>query len=268
MVICLNKVKKMEKIWSSIIKNGVFVTLALGASYLVSFYYQEGILAFYGIPLSYMELNIINVVKVFALTVIFLMFFFSISAPVFINSFGWNDYLIMKIIRGLLIVSSVIAIELTFFEKLTGVSFLSIKMFAVYAFYCVALPAMKVNGKMPYREKWLQYCNMMEEKDCKKCNFIGFNLTHKKYHEISFLLFFLIIICGVCNYAGRTQAKLQESYYLANNYDNKAIVYHTQNYCVLMENENGILKNIYEIVPTDELGTMSLEKIGPLKREI
>lgn len=73
--------------------------------------------------------------------------------------------------------------------------------------------------------------------------------------------------CNTFELAGRNYAENIEEYYIAVDFNNKVIVHCTNDYYVLMEQNENVLGYSYQIVPSSEIGTIVLTDIGKLEKQ-
>lgn len=252
-----------KKILDIMLSNGVFISVCIGVAYLLSFYYQSGKLNYYGIPHIYMEFDIINILEiailVFSVTIV-VMFPIVYLINISINIY---DHRIQSIVTLALGVVIAIGVDLFVNKRLTLMTLVYFIIFMLYTGFQLLCPLIFVKSKKTYKEKWIEYTEKSHVEETPPDEVSRFCFS-KRIMFIPFYVLLFAILCVAFSIAGSKSVANQEIYYIANDYDNKAVVYYTKDIYVLMPYNGNTLGNSYEFVDAKEIGELSMENIGVL----
>ncbi len=259
----------MKKFANTILENGIIVSLALGAAYLFSYEYQEGILGTYGVPLEFIKIDIIDIVEIFVMLLgafyITLLFFNGI-----LNLFtGVTDYKLYNIVRWLLLYGVCAGVDILIFHKISKLSSMFGIVFLIYLVIELLSPLMCFREKISYKQKWLKHSEKLLEDDKKSVeeyNRGHFNNLRKNTGKFLVVIYIIYLLCLGFNLAGQQEAETKTEYYIADNYENKVVVYSTDEYYILMDFENEENKKVYQVVSVDDIGVLSLKEIEPFEK--
>lgn len=260
----------MKKLLDKIIENGIIISLFLGLAYLFLYRYQKGKLSYYDIPLIYIDLSLSNVIEIFV-TILLVVYFLYLSLRTIVDSTPQiKQYKTRKIIfftiAYVIYVGIVFVIVETWTVACTSVTIIYLLCIIVN----FISPLFIKDKKLSYKEKWAMNSKSMEERDAKeheqRNNGFFANISDG-VSKLGIITCILVSLSSTFALAGEQSAKSMEEYYIANDYDNQVIVHYTQDVYILMPYEEGLLKNEYLIVPSNDIGKISKEKIGVLKLE-
>ena len=259
--------KRIKKFIKTLIDNGVIISIALGTAYILTYYYQKGKLSHYGVPLTYIDLSLNSILNVFTITLSA-----GYSVVIFINiilenSFGVYDYKAYKIIVRTLYFGVFTLFFITLNGKLTILSLLLIVFYVITLVSDIIMPIIKIKDNSTYLNKWRKYSLYVKNKNEEKREIKEkglFSTAKKDFLLIAFFVCILLVLCNSFYSAGIENAKDTEAYYIASDYSNRIIVHNTAEYYILMDvNDNSLVKK-YQIVPIDEIGTISYKHTGRL----
>lgn len=256
----------MKKIFNIIIENGIVISLFLGLAYLFTSQYQKGKISYYGIPSVYIDLSLSSVIET-CFTILLILYF----AFIFLNAITTSPFIYKSYIGEKNIISTIIFAM--FMAILIGVlkrfNYLFVAIIIVYLIFLLGntlAPVFLIKGKLPYSQKKKMYLEEKEkefrEKVKKDESFL--KRVFKKTTNILYFACFIVFMCSVFKTAGSQDAKNATVFYIANDYQDKVIVHNTSDYYILMEVENSKLLDTYQIVPSNEIGTITMKEIGPL----
>lgn len=258
----------MKKIFSIIVENGLIISMSLGLSYLLSYYYQKGKLDYYGIPLIYMDLSLQNIVAIFAIVVTIIYTAVLSVSPVLILATGTRDYRMIKIWTMLISTAIVFGMEIALMRTFPIISFVFLALIVIYSVVQIIITLVKVKEKCSFVQKWEKYSAIKLNGDVQKNERLStgiFSGASKKSQYIHVIVAVVVILGTMFNLSGSHDAKSCAEYYIAQDYENKIIVHNTKDYYILMEREDGFLKREYQIVPAEEIGNIYYEYTGKLK---
>ncbi len=256
----------MKKIFNVIFENGIVISLFLGLAYLFTFQYQKGKITYYGIPSIYIDLSLGSVIET-CFTILLILYF----AYIFLNAittspFESNSRIGENNIMSTVIFAMFMAIMFGVFKRF-NILFGIITVGYLAFLLCNNLaPVFSVKGKLSYSQKKKMYLEKKEkEQENKAKKEESFLKDVLKYPtKILFFACFVIFMCYVFKMAGEEDAKNTTTFYISNDYQDKIIVHSNSDYYILMELENNKLLDTYQIIPSNEIGTMTMKKIGPL----
>jgi len=125
-------------------------------------------------------------------------------------------------------------------------------MYVLVLLYINLRPVILIKGNLSYSKKKKLYLEAKEK------------IGSRKFTKIIIIVFIIGFIGNLFTNAGADNAKNTTTFYIANNYDDKIIVHSNLDYHILMELENNEFTETYQIVPNDEIGTITLKKLGEL----
>lgn len=258
----------MKKIFSIIVENGLIISVSLGLSYLLSYYYQKGKLDYYGVPLTYMDLSLQNIVAIFAIVITIIYTAVLSVRPVLILATGTRDYRMIKIWTMLIGTAIVFGMEIVLMRTLPIISFVFLALILVYSVVQIIITLVKVKEKCSFVQKWKTYSAISLNGDIQENERLSvgiFSGTNKKAQYIHVIVAVVFILGAMFNLSGSHDAESRTEYYIAHDYKNKIVVHNTQDYYILMEREDCFLKREYQIVPAEEIGNIYYEYTGQLK---
>ena len=240
----------------------------MGLAYLFLYRYQKGKLLYYDIPLIYVDLSLSNVIEIF-ITVLLAVYFLYLCLRTVVNSTPQiKQYKTRKMlfftIAYVLYVGVIFVIVKTWTVACTCVTIIYLTCVLANFFS----PLLIKDKKLSYKEKWEINSKTIEERDEKEFEQqkIGFFANIREgVSKLGVIICILVTLSSTFELAGEQAAKSTEEYYIATDYGNQVIVHYTQDICILMPYENGLLKNEYLIVPSDDIGKISKQKTGILK---
>lgn len=256
----------MKKILEKLTENGIIVSIFLGFAYLFAYNYHKGILDYYNIPLIYIDLNIANIIEMFVGIITFLYTLYLVLSIITDCIPRIKTYIGKQVLFITIAFFIILVFHLVFFEDLLYIG-LFVVAFCLYICVTLLRPIVTVKGKMKYREKWFEaskkiQSEALEEKEnIEKMHLYPYRRLIK---IIGLVVCLVMLLCNTLDSAGKSYAKNIEDYYVAIDYNNKVIVHCTDDYYILMERNKNQLSNSYQVVPTSEIGTISLMHIGKL----
>lgn len=256
----------MKKMFNTILENGIIISLFLGLAYLFTFQYQKGKIAYYGIPSIYIDLSLGSVIET-CFTILLVLYF----AYIFLNAittspFEYKSYIGKNNIMASVLCAIFLAILFGVFKKINVLFGIVLLIFLLFLLYNNLSPVFFIKGNLSYSQKIKAYSEKKEkefdEKAKKEKPFL--NQIFEKPTKILYFACCIIFMCSVFKMSGSEDAKNATTFFIANDYNNKIIVHSTTDYYVLMELENNKLLDTYQIVPSNEIGTITMKEIGPL----
>ena len=260
----------MKKFFQIIVENGLIISMSLGLSYLLSYYYQKGKLDYYGIPLIYIDLSLQNIVAVFAIAVTILYTAVLSVSPVLILATGTRDYRMIKIWTMLIGAAIVLGMEIVLMRTLPIISIMFFSLIVVYSVIQIIITLVKVKEKFGFIQKWKNYSAISLTTDIQENERLSvgmFSGANKKAQYIHVIVAVVVILGTLFNMSGSHDAKSCAGYFIAEDYEHKVIVHSNPDYYILMEREDDFLKREYQIVPANEIGSIYYEYTGELKVE-
>lgn len=256
----------MKKIFNIIVENGIIISLFLGLAYLFTFQYQKGKIAYYGIPAIYIDLSLGSVIET-CFTILLILYF----AYIFLNAittspFEYKSHIGKNNVMASVLCAMFLAILFGAFKKFNILFVMVIGIYLIFLLCNNLSPIFLVKGKLSYSQKIKIYSEKkekeLEEKAKKEKPFL--NQIFEKPTKILYFVCFIIFMCSIFKMSGAEDAKNATAFYVANDYNNKIIVHSTTDYYILMELENNELLETYQIVPSNEIGTITVKKLGKL----
>ncbi len=257
----------MNKTLQKVVENGIIVSVLLGVAYLLAHQYQKGVLSYYDIPMTVANLNTTNVIEVFITIFSFVYLFYVLSNALLKTAKGVTSYKGKEIVGVTLMLACVIALNVAVVGRMTLVVDVAFLIYIVYLSRSFIEPCIMVREKMKYREKWVVYSKMKERESNQTDQEEQPTLLAilwKTFSKIGFAIGIVLVLCGIYRLAGDEYAKTLEHYYIAKDYSSQVVVYSSSEYYVLMPIEDGVLQNQYQIVSTNEIGSLVKEKTGVL----
>ncbi len=256
----------MKKMFNTILENGIIISLFLGLAYLFTFQYQKGKIAYYGIPSIYIDLSLGSVIET-CFTILLVLYF----AYIFLNAittspFEYKSYIGKNNIMASVLCAIFLAILFGVFKKFNILFGIVLLIFLLFLLYNNLSPVFFIKENLSYSQKIKAYSEKkekeFEEKAKKEKPFL--NQIFEKPTKILYFACCIIFMCSVFKMSGSEDAKNATTFYVANDYNNKIIVHSTTDYYVLMELENNKLLDTYQIVPSNEIGTITMKETGKL----
>ena len=256
----------MKKIFNIIIENGIIISLFLGLAYLLTFQYQKGKITYYGIPTNYIDLSLGSVIETCFTILLILYFSYIFLNTITTSPFEYKSHTGKNNILASVLCALFLAILFGVFKKVNILFGIVIGIYLLYLLCNNLAPIFLVKEKLSYFQKIKIYSEKkekeLEEKAKKEKPLL--NRIFEKPTKILFFACCIIFMCSVFNLSGAEDAKNATTFYVANDYNDKIIVHSTTDYYVLMELENNKLLDTYQIVPSNEIGTITMKEIGPL----
>jgi hypothetical protein len=241
----------------------------IGLAYLSTFAYQVGVLSYYGLPMNYADLSLINVV---AMSVILFIIFYIIYLPVILVAevFPKNKNYLLKQLVNRISVCVLIFIFSAFVDLWTKKMMVAFDVFLVMTIaYYLIMPIVKYKEKISYKEKFARYSEFLEQKQelrYKKKEDTKLLFKYEKvFLTIMKVLIGIVMVVVSLNSIGYKYGEMHNNYLIAKDYSDKAIVYSNDDIYILKSYENNIMDNEFQIVPAERIGTIYKERIGPLK---
>lgn len=260
----------MKKSLNKIIESGIIVSLFLGLAYFFTYQYQKGFLDYYDLPLKYIDLSIENVVEIFIYFLGFLMCVFSITRIISINVPKLQSYKAKQILSVSVIYMVLVALSLVLLKAHSKPIITYTIFFVLYIIYCILAPFVFAKQEKNYIKKWQIYTEKSEKFFSKEIELKKESILYP-YEKTIVMLGVLLMVIGIIGVffgvSGKEQAQYAEEHYVAKDYSDKVVVYHTKDFYILKEETDGVLKDEFQIVSADEIGTLKKEKTGVLKLE-
>ncbi len=257
----------MKKMFNTILENGIVISLFLGLAYLFAFQYQKGKLSYYGIPLSYVDLSLESVIEISFTILMVLYSIFLFLRPILDISKDAKSYHATRLINISIYFVIMFSINLSIIKKFNISLAIIIAMYIGFFVYALVAPLVSIREKIQYSEKWTRYSekaqkNAIEEYESNEKGY--YFILRNKIVKLTLLLCGIVFLCSMFSIAGKENAKDTTTFYVANDYNDKIIVHNNSDYYVLMELENNKLLDTYQIVPSNEIGTITMKKLGKL----
>lgn len=253
--------------FNTILENGIVISLFLGLAYLFTYQYQKSKLSYYGIPLIYVDLSIGSIVETSLLIISILYFACILLRPLSDNFKDVKNYHSMRIMNATIWFVIMFSMIFTVTNTFNVANITLIIVYLLYVAYNLLVPIISIKEKVSYSKKWSKYSKVIQEKETKEETeqdqgyYAG---VKAKIFNIALLVSVIMVLCAAFRMAATDKVKTATTFYIANNYNDKIIVHCTTDYYVLMELENNKLLHTYQIVPSNEIGTITMKEIGPL----
>lgn len=257
----------MKKMFNTILENGIVISLFIGLAYLFAYQYQKGKLSYYGVPLSYVDLSLVSVIEI-SFTILTVLYFAIIYLrPILDASRDAKSYHSIRTINVSIWFVVMLSINFTIVKKFNVSLAVILIMFICFLIYALVAPLVSIREKIQYSEKWTRYSekaqkNAIEEYESNEKGY--YFILRNKIMKLTLLLCGIVFLCSMFSIAGKENAKDTTTFYVANDYNDKIIVHNNSDYYVLMELENNKLLDTYQIVPSNEIGTITMKETGPL----
>lgn len=242
------------------------ISLFLGLAYLFTFQYQKGKIAYYGIPTVYIDLSLGSVIETCFSILLILYFAYIFLNAITTSPFEYKSYIGQNNIIATITFAIFMAILFGVFKKTNIIFGATIIVYVVYLLCNNLCPIFQIKGKLSYSQKKKMYLEKKEkeraEKEKKEEPFL--NRIFKKPTKILYFAFFVVFMCIIFKIAGAEDAKNATTFYIANDYQDKIVVHGTSDYYILMELENNKLLDTYQIIPSNEIGTITMKEMGKL----
>ena len=258
----------MKKFFSVLVENGIIASVALGISYLLSYYYQKGKLDYYGVSMTYVDFSLPSIVAIFAIALTICYSAILFMNPILYLAIGTRDYRMIKIWTMLIGLAIVFGTESVLMSSFPIISSAFLVLLLIYIFIEIILTIVKVKENCSFSQKWKKYSAHQLNRDKKESadtatgTFSGVNKKIQRVYLVVAMVFFLSLMF---QFAGSHYAQSCTEYYIAKDYENKVVVHNTQEYYILMERDGEYLIRNYEIVPASEIGNICFEQTERLK---
>lgn len=261
----------MKKVIGKAVESGFLISLSLGLAYLFAFYYQKGILQYYDIPQKYIDLNISNVIEIFVYILLICCVSYAMLSVIVDNLPKVRSYKAKQLLCITIAFIILSAATIVLINRALTLFLIYVALYSIYIGLTLLIPIIKYRSKkVRYVEKLKIYMENVPESQRKESEYIQnthFYRYRRVFNNVGLIAVFIIIVCNFFSVSGLSHSEDLEEYYVAKNYSEKIIVYYTQDYYVLMEEEKGILKTEYQIVPVEDIGTITKKHTGQLKME-
>ena len=195
---------------------------------------------------------------------------FSITRIISINVPKLQSYKAKQILSVSVIYMVLVALSLVLLKAHSKPIITYTIFFVLYIIYCILAPFVFAKQEKNYIKKWQIYTEKSERFFSKEIELKKESILYpyeKTIVMLGVLLMVISILGGFFVISGKEQAQYAEEYYLAKDYSDKVVVYHTKDFYILKEQTDGVLKDEFQIVSADGIGTLKKEKIGVLKLE-
>ncbi len=257
----------MKKVFSTILENGIIISLFIGLAYLFTYQYQKGKLSYYGIPLSYVDLSLGSVIEISFIVLMVLYSMVIFLRPILEASKEARSYAATRLINVSICFAIISTMNYAIVKKFNASLATILIMYVVFLIYTFFAPLLLIKEKISYSEKWKKYSENVREKaiEEEKSHEKGhYSIFRKNLMKFALLISGIVFLCSMFGMAGKENAKDTTTFYIANDYQNKIIVHNNSDNYILMELENNKLLDTYQIVPSNEIGTITIKEIGKL----
>lgn len=253
--------------FNTILENGIIISLFIGLAYLFAFNYQKGKLTYLCIPLSYVDLSLSSVIEISFMVLMVLYFMVIFLRPILEAAKDARSYAATRLINVSIWFAVMFTMNFAVVKKFNISLAIILIMYVGFFAYTFLAPLLFIKGKIPYSEKWKKHSDQAGQRAIEEFESHEkgpYAIFRKNLLTFALLISSVIFLCTMFSMAGKENVKDNTTFYIANDYQNKVIVHNTSDYYILMELENNKLLDTYQIIPSNEIGTITIKETGPL----